>query len=143
MRWTPVKVDRVLHDGNEVELGDMALTAHKTPGHTKGCTTWTMRIANRDVVIIGSANVNDGYRLLYNQQYPEIVTDYQHTFEVLKSLRCDVFLGAHGSYYGMEEKYRRLMLGGSNPFIDPHGYESYVEDREIAFKNELRKERGR
>jgi metallo-beta-lactamase class B len=143
MRWTPVKVDRVLHDGNEVELGGAVLTAHKTPGHTKGCTTWTMRIANRDVVIVGSPNVNEGYRLLDNAKYPEIVNDYEHTFSVLKSLRCDVFLGAHGSYYGMEEKYHRLMAGGSNPFIDPRGYQTYVEDREIAFKNELRKQRSK
>ncbi len=126
----------------EVTLGTITLTAHKTPGHTKGCTTWTMRIGNRDVVIIGSANVNEGYKLLYNEKYPEILTDYEHTFAVLKSLRCDVFLGAHGSYYNMEDKFRRLMKGGSNPFLDEHGYQSYIEDREVAFQNALRKERG-
>jgi metallo-beta-lactamase class B len=143
MRWPPVKVDRVLHDGTEVTLGGITLTAHKTAGHTKGCTTWTTRIANRDVVIIGSANVNEGYKLRYNDKYPEIISDYEHTFTVLKSLRCDIFLGAHGAYYNMEEKYRRLMQGGSNPFLDERGYQSYVEDREVAFKNALRKERGR
>jgi metallo-beta-lactamase class B len=142
MHWTPVKVDRVLHDGNEVALGDVILTAHKTPGHTKGNTTWTTRIANRDVVIVGSASVNEGYKLLYNDKYPEMVADYEHTFQVLKSLRCDIFLGAHGDYYHMEEKYRRLMQGGSNPFLDERGYQSFVEDREVAFKNALRKERG-
>jgi metallo-beta-lactamase class B len=142
MRWKPVKVDRVLHDGNEVTLGAITLTAHKTPGHTKGCTTWTTRIANRDVVIVGSVNVNDGYKLLYNEKYPDILTDYEHSFAVLKSLRCDVFLGAHGSYYNMEDKYRRLMQGGSNPFLDERGYQNYIEDREVAFKNALRKERG-
>lgn len=142
MRWPPVKVDHILHDGNEVELGGVVLTAHKTAGHTKGCTTWTTRIGNRDVVIVGSANVNEGYKLLYNAKYPEIVSDFEHTFAVLKSLRCDVFLGAHGAYYGMEDKYRRLMSGGSNPFIDPRGYESYVEDREVAFKKELRRQKS-
>jgi len=143
MRWTPVKVDRILHDGTEVTLGGVTMTAHKTAGHTKGCTTWTTRIANRDVVIVGSPNVNDGYKLLYNDKYPNIVADYEHTFAVLKSLRCDIFLGAHPAYYNMEEKYRRLMQGGSNPFLDERGYQSYVEDREVAFKNALRKERGR
>ncbi len=143
MHWTPVKVDQVLHDGSEVDLGGVKLVARKTPGHTKGCTTWTTRIANRDVVIIGSANVNEGYKLLYNDKYPDIIADYEHTFAVLKSLRCDVFLGAHGAYYGMEDKYRRLMLGGPNPFIDERGYVSYVEDREVAFRNALRKERGK
>jgi metallo-beta-lactamase class B len=143
MRWTPVKVDRVLHDGTDVTLGGITLTAHKTAGHTKGCTTWTTRIANRDVVIVGSPNVNEGYKLLYNDKYPDIVSDFEHTFTVLRSLRCDIFLGAHGAYYNMEEKYRRLMQGGSNPFLDERGYQSYVEDREVAFKNALRKERGR
>jgi metallo-beta-lactamase class B len=143
MKWTPVKVDRILHDGDKVELGGSVLTAHKTPGHTKGCTTWTMHVANRDVVIIGSANVNEGYRLLYNDKYPDIVKDYEHTFSVLKSLRCDIFLGAHGSYYGLEHKYQQWATGGSNPFIDPQGYQSYVEDREIAFKNELRRQKMR
>jgi metallo-beta-lactamase class B len=143
MRWKPVKVDQVLHDGSEVELGGVVLTAHKTPGHTKGCTTWSTRVGNRDVVIVGSPNVNEGYKLLYNAKYPEIVADYEKTFEVLKSLRCDVFLGAHGAYYHMEDKYRRLMQGGVNPFIDPGGYEGYVSDREVAFKKELRRQSGR
>ncbi len=143
MHWTPVRVDTILHDGTEVSLGGITLTAHKTPGHTKGCTTWTTRIANRDVVIVGSANVNEGYKLLYNEKYPNIVSDYEQTFKVLRSLRCDIFLGAHGNYYNMEDKYRRLMQGGSNPFIDEVGYKAYVEDREVAFKNALRKERGK
>jgi metallo-beta-lactamase class B len=142
MRWKPVKVDRVLHDGDEVSLDSVTLTAHKTPGHTRGTTTWTTRIGDRDVVIVGSATVNDGYKLLYNDKYPDIASDYEHTFQVLKSLRCDVFLGAHGDYYNMEDKYRRLMQGGSNPFIDERGYQSFIEDREVAFKNALRKERG-
>jgi metallo-beta-lactamase class B len=142
-KWTPVKVDRVLHDGDEVKLGAAELTAHKTPGHTKGCTTWTMRVANRDVVIVGSPNVNDGYKLVNNAQYTQIAEDYKRTFEVLKSLRCDVFLGAHGVYYGMDQKYRHLAAGGSNPFIDPQGYETWVAERELAFRKELTRQGGR
>lgn len=142
--YKPVKVDRVLHDGDEVRLGDTVLVAHLTAGHTKGTTTWTMKVTDGgkpyDVVIVGSPNVNPGYKLVGNKEYPRIAQDYQHTFEVLKSLPCDIFLGAHGDYYGMEAKFARVKPGGENPFIDPGGYQSYVADREQAFRAELAKQ---
>lgn len=138
------KVDRVLHDGDEVRLGDTVLTAHKTAGHTRGCTTWSLRMTDAgktyDVVIVGSPNVNPGYKLVNNSVYPEIADDYKRGFRVLKSLPCDVFLGAHGGYYGMEAKYARLNAGGANPYIDPEGYKAYVADREQAFLSELQKQ---
>jgi metallo-beta-lactamase class B len=143
MKWKPVKVDQVLHDGDQVRLGAAELTAHKTAGHTKGCTTWTMQVAGRDVVIVGSPNVNEGYKLVDNAKYPDIAEDYKQTFKVLKSLRCDVFLGAHGAYYGLDAKFRRLAAGGSNPFIDPRGYEDWVAERELAFRQELTRQGGR
>lgn len=137
-------VDRVLHDGDEVKLGDTALTAHKTAGHTRGCTTWTLKVREAgktyDVVIVGSPNVNPGYKLVDNARYPEITDDYTHGFRVLKSLPCDVFLGAHGSYYDMEAKYARLKAAGANPYIDPEGYKSYIAEREQAFLSELQKQ---
>ncbi len=142
--WPPVKVDRILHDGDQVKLGDTVLTAVKTPGHTKGCTTWTMLAAEDGkkyhVVITGSPNVNPGYRLMGNALYPQIAADYAHTFEVLKSLQCDVPLGAHGIYYGMEEKYAKLKAGGANPFIDPQGYQAMVAERAQAYRDELKKQ---
>jgi metallo-beta-lactamase class B len=142
--YRPTKVDRVLHDGDEVRLGNMVLVAHLTPGHTKGCTTWTMKAVeggkSYNVVVIGSPNVNPGYQLVNNPLYPQIAQDYERTFRVLKSLPCDVFLGAHGSYYGMEAKFARLKAGGANPFVDPRGYQSYVEEREQAFRAELKRQ---
>ena len=146
LRYPPVHVDRVLHDGDTVTLGDAVLTAHLTPGHTKGCTTWTMKVQDGgksyDVVIVGSPNVNEGYKLVNNSAYPQIADDYQRTFQVLRSLHCDVFLGAHGGYYGMEEKYARLKDAHANPFIDPDGYKSYVNEREEAFRAELARQRA-
>jgi metallo-beta-lactamase class B len=143
-RYQPAKVDRVLHDGDTVRLGDTILTAHLTPGHTKGTTTWTMVVKedgkSYNVVIVGSPNVNAGYKLVNNELYPQIAYDYQQMFQVLKALPCDVFLGAHGSYYGMEAKYARIKEGGANPFIDPEGYKSYVAEREQAFRAELAKQ---
>jgi len=143
-RYQPTKVDRVLHDGEVVKLGDAVLTAHLTPGHTKGTTTWTMKAKEGDrtynVVIIGSPNVNAGYKLVNNALYPQIASDYERMFRVLKSLPCDVFLGAHGNYYGMEAKYARMKEHAANPFIDPEGYKSYVAEREQTFRTELAKQ---
>jgi metallo-beta-lactamase class B len=142
--YPPAKVDRVLHDGDTVKLGNVTLTAHKTPGHTKGCTTWTFQTTDKgktyNVVIIGSPNVNAGYKLVNNTRYPEIAKDYETTFRVLKSLPCDIFLGAHGDYYGLLAKYPKLRTDGANPFIDPAGYKAYVAEREQAFRAELKKQ---
>ena len=139
--YPATKVDRVLHDGDEVRLGDVVLTAHLTAGHTKGCTTWTMKVRDGgktyDVVIIGSPNVNPGYKLLNNKAYPQIASDYEHEFQVLKALPCDVFLGAHGSYFDMESKFARLKAGSASPYIDPAGYKAYVTEREQAFRAKL------
>ena len=144
--YKPVKVDRVLHDGDQVELGDAVLVAHKTPGHTKGCTTWTMKARDAgktyDVVVVGSPNVNAGYKLVGNALYPQIAEDYEKTFKVLNSLPIDVFLGAHGNYYGMEAKVARMKDGSPNPFIDPAGYKSYITEREQAFRRELAKQQS-
>jgi metallo-beta-lactamase class B len=143
-QYQPAKVDQALHDGDQVKLGDTVLTAHLTPGHTKGTTTWTMKVVDAgktyNVVIVGSPNVNPGYKLVNNALYPQIASDYERMFRVLKSLPCDVFLGAHGDYYGMEAKYGRMKAGGPNPFIDPEGYKSYIAEREQTFRAELAKQ---
>ena len=144
-RYPPTKVDRVLHDGDEVKLGGAVLTAHLTPGHTPGCTTWTMKVNEAgkafDVVIVGSPNVNAGFKLVNNAAYSQIAADYQRTFEVLKSLHCDIFLGAHGDYYGLESKFPRLAAEGFQVFVDPAGYRAYVAEREKAFQAELARQR--
>lgn len=152
MRYPAAKVDRVLHDGDEVRLGGAVLVARKTPGHTKGCTTWTMRVTDegrpRDVVIVGSWNVNPGFRLVDRPgspaSYPGIAADYEKSFAVLRSLPCDIFLGAHGSYFAMLEKLQRKGAGDKDVWVDPAGYRAAVAEREEAFKAELqRQQRGR
>jgi len=144
--YPPTKVDRVLHDGDEVRLGDAVLVARLTPGHTKGCTTWTMKVTDGgktyNVAIVGSPNVNPGYKLVNNPQYQTIAGDYQKMFDVLKALPCDVFLGAHGNYFDMEAKHARMTKGGPNPFIDPDGYKKFVTDKEQEFRAELAKQKG-
>ena len=142
--YRPTKVDRVLHDGDEVSLGGTTLVAHLTPGHTKGCTTWTMRVTDGgktyNVVIVGSPNVNPGYKLVHNEKYPQIAEDYERQWRVLKSLPCDIFLGAHGGYFGLDEKYALRKEGGENPFVDPTGYKTFVAEKEQEFRTELAKQ---
>jgi metallo-beta-lactamase class B len=144
--YPPTKVDRVLHDGDEVKLGDTVLVAHLTPGHTKGCTTWTMKVKEgkktHDVVIVGSPNVNPGYKLVANPLYPGMAEDFERTFRVLKSLSCDYFLGAHGNYFDMETKYERLKAGTPTAFIDPEGYKNFVAEKEQAFRTELARQKA-
>ncbi len=146
LRYPVAKVDRILHDGDEVRLGGAVLVAHLTPGHTKGCTTWTMKVSDSgksyNVVIVGSPNVNPGYKFVHNEKYPQIAEDYEHMFRVLKSLPCDIFLGAHGAYFDMDEKLKRQKPGQSNPFLDPDGYKKFVAEKEQAFLAELEKQRS-
>jgi metallo-beta-lactamase class B len=147
MHFPPAHVDRVLHDGDTVSLGGTTLTAHLTPGHTKGTTTWTLaepfdgRVMH--VVIVGSPNVNPGYRLVGNRTYPRIASDYEHGFEVLRGLPCDIFLGAHGGYFGLVEKYARWKAGDKNAFVDPAGYRAFIADSERAFEANLHRQQGR
>jgi metallo-beta-lactamase class B len=147
--YPPAKVNRVLHDGDEVKLGGTVLVANKTAGHTRGCTTWTMQVkeAGRplNVVIVGSWNVNPGWRLVDHPgrpaSYPGIAADYRRTFATLKGLRCDVFLGAHGAYFGMLSKLDRIKAGAKeNVWVDPEGYEAAVAEREEAFELELKRQ---
>jgi metallo-beta-lactamase class B len=139
-RWKPCPVDQVLHDNEAISLGGVTLVAHHTPGHTKGCTTFTLTADDHGkpyhVVIVGSANANSGYRLVNNAKYPAIAEDFARTFRVLKSLECDVYLGSHGSYYGMKEKLARVR-DGPNPFVDPRGYQDFLKQREQTFLADL------
>jgi len=137
LHFPPTKVDRVLHDLDEVSLGGTVLVAHLTPGHTKGCTTWTMKAreggTTRNVVIVGSPNVNFGYRLVNNRCYPQIARDFQRTFRVLRSLPCDIFLGAHGGFFDLETKRSRGDPDSQRrAFRDHDGYVKFLAEREQA-----------
>jgi metallo-beta-lactamase class B len=130
-------VDRILHDGDTVTLGGTTLVAHLTPGHTKGCTTWTLKVQDGgksyDVVIVGSVSLNAA-NLGDNPGYPNIREDFVKSFKVLRSLPCDVFLGSHTGFYQMTEKYAKLQKGdGPNPYIDPAGYKALIDSSEKAF----------
>lgn len=131
-------IDRLLKDGDQVTLGGSTLVAHLTAGHTPGCTTWTIRVQDGgrpyDVVILGSVGVNPGFVLVGNKDYPQISDDYVRSFRTLRALPVDVFLGAHGSFYGLTDKYARLQEGATqNPFIDRDGFKAHVDRQEKSF----------
>ena len=150
LTFPPARVDRVLHDGSTVTLGNITLTAHKTAGHTRGCTTWTFRThlpgepstQLRNVVIIGGMAPLSQYRLLEGAtatpgrtaSYPGIAADFVHTFATLRALPCDIFLGAHGSYFDMLSKLARYPKEGPSVFIDPRGYERAIDKAQEFFQ---------
>lgn len=143
--YPPARVDRVLHDGDTVVLGDVTLTAHRTGGHTRGCTTWTFRthLATdpaghlRDVVIVGGLFPLSEYRFLdtptQSASYPGIATDFQGTFATLRALPCDLFLGAHGIYFDLLSKVKRMQTEGGAAFVDPKGYAHIVNEAQATF----------
>jgi metallo-beta-lactamase class B len=128
----PHPVDRVLKDGEQVTLGGATLTAHLTPGHTRGCTTWTMRMpegGRNYEVVIACAGLQEDARLVNNKNYPEIADDFAKSIKTYKSLQPDVFLGAHSWFFDLAGKYKRLG-GAANPYIDPAGYKKWVDNME-------------
>lgn len=136
--YKPVKTDLTLRDGDQVKLGEVTLTARLTPGHTKGSTTWTMKLKDGGKqynVVFASSISTPGYNLVDNDKYPNIVDDYRRTFQILKSLPCDVFLGPHAEFFSMKEKMKRLeQRAEPNPFIDPAGYRAYLASGEKDFQ---------
>ena len=144
--YEPTRVDRVLHDGDEVTLGGAVLVAHLTPGHTKGCTTWTMKVTeggrDHDVVIVCSPNVNPGYRLVNNAAYPGIAADYERMFRVLESLPCDIFLGAHGGYFDLDGEVRPRSGGRHDGLRRSRGLSAVCGGKKQAFRTELAKQRA-
>jgi metallo-beta-lactamase class B len=95
-----------------------------------------------NAVIVGSPNVNPGYKLAGNESYPEIAADYEKMFRVLRAQECDLFLGAHGGYFNMQSKYKQLKRGLTTAFVDPEGYRKFVAEKERAFRNELRRQQN-
>lgn len=143
----PHPVDRVLHDGDLVELGGTTLTAILMPGHTEGCTDWAMTVEEDgrtyNLLIAGSLGVNSDYVLVDNPNYKNIVQDNRESFSKARKRPVDVFLGAHPSFYHMWQKHERLLArkpGDPNPFIDPAGYAAYADAEEQWFEQKLRTE---
>jgi metallo-beta-lactamase class B len=146
LTFPSVKPDRLLNDGDLVSLGGITLTAHVTAGHTKGCTSWATTVEENGkaypVVFVCSTSVLAGYRLVNNPAYPAIAEDYAKTFQILRSLPCEVFLASHGAFFDLTGKREALARGAKpNPFIDAAGYRAYLDRSEASFQEELRRQR--
>ncbi|KAA6459757.1 subclass B3 metallo-beta-lactamase [Acidobacteria bacterium AB60] len=146
MWFPPAHVDRELHDGDTVSLGGTTLTAHKTAGHTKGTTTWTMDVKQSGktlhVLILGSPNVLDSYKLVDNPTYPHIADDFRAEFATLKALPCDIFLSSHGSAFDLQSFYDRLQKHDPNPYPSNRDYQAYVAERESAFEANFKRQQA-
>jgi metallo-beta-lactamase class B len=147
LAYAPVRVDETVTDGGTVSLGGVTLTAHLTPGHTRGATTWTMDVTEAGrvyhVVFFSSTTVNPGVSLRHNPAYPEIVADYETTFARLKALPCDIFFSPHGGQFGMQDKFARQDAGeGVRVFVDPAGWSQLLATMEGAFRNQLAAEQA-
>jgi metallo-beta-lactamase class B len=140
------KPDETFGDGRTVRLGGTELRANITPGHTRGCTTWTTRVrdAGKDLRVMFVCSVSSpGYKLVGNDKYPDIENDYVKSFDWFKRAKVDVFLGSHAGFFDLENKAKRLKTGtGPNPFIDPEGYKRFIENNEKAFVEKLRTQKA-
>lgn len=144
--YPPVTPDRALADGQKVSLGGWMLTAHLTPGHTRGCTTWTFPVTvagkPRQALALCSNSVLPMYRLAGHESYPGIAADYEKSYATWRSLPCEVFLGSHGFFFGLKEKRAALEAGKADAFVDPAGCRDYFDKSYAAFRAELARQQA-
>jgi metallo-beta-lactamase class B len=145
LTFPPIAPDQIVRDGEALPLGNQIMIAHLTPGHTRGCTTWTTRIheGNKiyDVVFVGSQSALD-YKFVGQESYAGITEDFERSFALLNHLACDIFLASHGSFFHFVEKHERLLHGDAKAFIDPNGYKAYLHDSEREFRNKLAQQKA-
>lgn len=144
--FTPVKVDEILKDGQEIRLGNTVLKTHFTHGHTKGATSWTMDVSENGkkykAAFISSVTTLD-YSFVNNEKYPNIAEDFAKTYQTLKAIKAEIFLSSHGGFFDLPEKAAKIRAGAkTNPFIDPQGYQRFVARMDKAFQDKLKVERA-
>ncbi len=145
MRFPPVRVDRVIGDGESLTLGGVTLTAHLTPGHTEGCTSWSM-----DVVGAGGAphraffhcSATVAGQSLVPESYPGMVEAFRSTFARVREMRADVFLGNHENFFGLETRRARQRAGDANAFVDANALSVFNDNLEAAFEAELARQQA-
>lgn len=143
LTYPAVPVERRLRDGEVVQLGNIRMTARLTPGHTPGCTSWTMPVqvdgSTRQALFICGATAY-GYKFTGNAAYPGITDDFRRSFATWRDLPCDLFLGAHASYFDMDAKKARMAPGRPNPFVDPEGCRAFLDRAEQGIAQQAAKE---
>ena len=143
-RFSPVRVTQTVTDGESLRLGGLVLTAHSTPGHTKGNTTWTWKSCEDTrclhMVHVGSLSAPD-YRLIGNSKYPDIVKDFEYSFGMVAALPCDIALAPHPGMVDFWERVARRDQGDADALVDPALCRAYAKDARESFEEELAKQR--
>lgn len=140
IRFPPVKVDRVLADGQPVRLGEVTITPVFTPGHTPGCTSWTLQVTENDRklrMVFPCSMTVAGNKLVGNTGYPDIVADFRQSFAKMRKLRADIVLPAHPGQADVIGRARRREAGDSSAFVAPDLLPRLVDEAEAAFEREL------
>ena len=142
--FEPVEVDKIITDGEEIELGSIRLKVVESPGHTAGSVSYTMTVRengrNYRVVIANMGTINPGKRLVADPTYPGLAEDFAKTFRRQKAIEIDIWVAAHGSQYGLHSKYRPGQPYSPDTFVDPEGFLSEVERLEGLYLKQLEEE---
>lgn len=143
MHFEKAEPNFLIKEGDEIRLGGIHLTAHLTPGHTPGCTTWSTEVEEGgrrlNVLFFGSTSINPGTKFVGNREYPSILDDLRSTYAKLRTLPCDIFLAPHPEQFHLHEKLQRP-ASGVNPFVDPSELKTYLDAAEAGFKQELQRQ---
>lgn len=145
--FKPVEVDRIIKEGDVIQLGEISLAVVETPGHTQGSSSYTMTVRERnrdyDVVIANMGTINEGKRLVVDPTYPGVAEDFAATFRKQKAMDIDVWVAAHASQYAMHDKYQPGQAYSPDTFVDPEGFHAEVRRLEQLYLDQLAAERGR
>jgi metallo-beta-lactamase class B len=135
LSYPPARVDNRFKDGDTIRIGPLALTAHITAGHTRGCTSWSFRVREGDRVLNVVSVCGPG--VLEMLRYPEQAADRERSLQVLRSLPADIWVTNHARPWG---RYRKFVASTTaknpvDPFIDPEGYRAYIDAAEVDFRS--------
>ena len=145
--FPPVTVDRILNEGDVIELGGVSLSVYEHPGHTEGSSSYAMTVREngRDyrVLVANMGTINDGKQLVVDPTYPGVADDFAATYSGQKAMEIDVWVAAHGGQYGLHDKYQPGQAYGPDTFVDPEGFRAAVERLEQIYLQQLEDERAR
>lgn len=141
----PVRVDRVVKQGDTLSLGGITLTAHITPGHSPGCTSWSTDVRGDDGMLHHAffhCSTTTGGQTLAPESYPGMIADYRATFAYMRTVNADVFLANHANFFNLADKRGRQIAGDANAFVDAGGLQAFNAQSEREFKAQLAKEQA-
>ena len=145
-RFRPLTVEKILADGDVIELGGVRLRTHEHPGHTEGSSSYSMTIREdgRDyrVAIANMGTINAGKKLVVDPTYPGVAEDFAETYEKQKEMAVDVWVAAHGEQYGLSEKHTPGQAYSADTFVDPDGFLAEVARLERIYLEQIAAERN-